>query len=142
MLDLHGECLCGCVKYEYNGDVGEVVNCHCSECRKWHAAAFRTRTVAEKNKFSWLSGEDEIAYYDGLPNVIKTFCKVCGSNLISLYKDNQEFIGLPLGGLEGAGKLKPACHVFVDFKADWYEILDDLPQYKKLPDNEESIHKM
>ncbi len=142
MVDLKGECLCGLVHFNYKGEVGEVINCHCSECRKWHAAAFRTRTVAAKENFTWLSGEDEVAYYDGLPNVIKTFCKVCGSNLISLYKDNDAFIGLPIAALEGAEKLKPVCHVFVDFKAPWHDITDDLPQHSRLPSGQTSIHKI
>ena len=142
MVDLYGECLCGKVKFEYKGDVGAVVNCHCTECRKWHAAAFRTRTVAKKSEFKWLSGESDVGYYDGLPNVIKTFCKTCGSNLISLYKDNEELIGLPISGLEGAENLKPSCHVFVGYKADWYDITDDFPQYKELPDEQITIHKM
>ena len=143
-MDLYGECLCGVVKYEYKGEIGQVVNCHCTECRKWHGAAFRTRTVADKNKFTWIKGENEVAYYDGLPNVIKTFCKICGSNLISLYKDNDQFIGLPLGGVEFdegvIASLKPACHVFVSYKANWYDITDVLPQYKELPDAVTSIH--
>jgi len=142
VVDLQGECLCGAVKFEYKGDVGEVVNCHCTECRKWHAAAFRTRTVAKKSNFSWLSGESEVVSYDGLANVIKTFCKVCGSNLISLYKDNAELIGLPISALEGAEQLQPTCHVFVDYKAQWYEITDDLPQYGQLPDGKATIHKI
>ncbi|MDH3327505.1 MAG: GFA family protein, partial [Gammaproteobacteria bacterium] len=138
----YGECLCGVVKYKYTGETGQVINCHCSECRKWHGAAYRTRTVGSKSKFVWVSGEDNVGRYEGQPNAIKTFCKECGSNLISLYKDNEDLIGLPLGGIEGARSLKPTCHVFVDYKADWHSIEDDLPQHKELPGDLSSIHTL
>ena len=52
MKKLTGQCLCGAIAYEINGELGPIVNCHCSRCRKWHAAAFRTRTSVAKNKFS------------------------------------------------------------------------------------------
>jgi hypothetical protein len=29
--------------------------------------------------------------------------------------------------------VRPACHTFVDSKAAWYDITDDLPQYPGYP---------
>ena len=94
---LTGQCLCGQVKYQYDGELGSILHCHCSQCRQWHGSAFRTRAVAKTKDFTWLSGESLVAKYDGLPNAIKTFCKNCGSNLISYYKSDPDIIGLPLG---------------------------------------------
>ena len=31
-----GGCLCGAVRYEVAGTLRDVVNCHCSVCRRWH----------------------------------------------------------------------------------------------------------
>lgn len=139
---LTGECLCGEVKYAVNGDLGSIIHCHCSECRKWHGAAFRTRTVVRKQDFYWVQGEDSVSYYDGLPNVIKTFCRQCGSNLVSLYKHNQAMIGLPLGGVEGDLAVGPEYHIFTDNKASWHSITDNLPQYAALPPEKTAIHKI
>jgi len=36
-----------------------------------------------------------------------------------------------VGVLDGDVKLKPDAHVFVANKADWIEICDNLPQFKK-----------
>jgi len=137
---LAGECLCGAVKYEVHGELGDVLNCHCSECRKWHGSAFRTRVPVRKVDFNWISGKENIAEYLGLPTVVKTFCKICGSNLISYYKDNDEYIGLPLGGVEGDFSERPTKHIFVESKASWYQITDDLPQYAGFPDDVSRIH--
>lgn len=40
MQKLTGQCLCGAISYEINGELGPVVNCHCLKCRRWHGAAF------------------------------------------------------------------------------------------------------
>lgn len=142
MVKLTGECLCGSVKYEYDGEIGDVLNCHCSECRKWHGSAFRTRAAIYKNHFRWLQGEENVSSYDGLSNTIKTFCRICGSNLVSYYKHNSEMMGLPLGAIEGLLDRKPQYHIFTDWKASWYDITDDLPQYPELPKGEHTIHKI
>ena len=31
-----GGCLCGAVRYEITGTLRDVVNCHCSKCRRFH----------------------------------------------------------------------------------------------------------
>ena len=36
---LTGRCLCEAIQYEIEGELGTVVNCHCSKCRRWHGAA-------------------------------------------------------------------------------------------------------
>lgn len=139
LVKLEGKCLCGEVSYEYQGEVGVVVNCHCQGCRTWHAAAYRTRTTGLLKHFAWITGENRVNQYDEQTNSIKHFCKVCGSSLISTYKDNAEVVGLPISGLEGAADLKPQCHIFVKNKAAWHVITDDLPQYQSWPDNPEDI---
>ena len=38
-MSLKGSCLCKKVKYEITGELNDVLNCHCSMCRKLHASA-------------------------------------------------------------------------------------------------------
>jgi len=135
MVSLKGQCMCGTVQYAYEGEVGNVLNCHCTECRQWHGAAFRTRTTGRLDAFCWLKGEDLVKRFEGDENPIKTFCEICGSNLVSLYKKDTSLVGLPIAAMEGAVSLKPVAHVFVSEKAPWYEITDDLPQYPRFPDD-------
>lgn len=133
MKKLTGECLCGAIAYEINGELGPIVNCHCSKCRRWHGSAFRTRAAVESQKFKWLRGEDRLSKYHSSERIIKTFCSICGSNLISLLEDNPDYIGLPLGGLEQDPGHQPSMNIFVGSKSPWYEITDGLPQYDEWP---------
>ena len=41
--------------------------------------------------------------------------------------------GIPIGRLDGDPGVRPAVHVFVRSKADWFEITDGLLQYEQLP---------
>ena len=102
-------------------------------CRKAHGAAFRTRASVKATEFRWMSGEASLTYYESSPGEYRSFCRVCGSNLITKFARNPEVYGFPLGTLDTDPGVKPTCHVFVGSKAPWYEITDDLPQYEEFP---------
>lgn len=133
MSTLTGRCLCEAISYEITGKLGPVVNCHCSKCRRWHGAAFRTRAAVPVKNFKWLHGEEHLSYYESSEKVVKTFCSICGSTLVSFRKDYPEFLGLPLGGLEQDPGVRPTANIYVASKAPWYEITDGLPQYAEWP---------
>lgn len=133
MQTLAGSCLCGAIAYEIENGIGTVVNCHCSKCRRWHGAAFRTRAAVESKNFRWVRGEEFLSKYESSAPTIKTFCSLCGSSLISLIKHDPNHIGVPIGGLDQDPGRHPEMHIFVGSKAPWYEITDGLPQYQEWP---------
>ena len=128
-MSIKGSCLCGGVKYEIDGTVGIVVNCHCSMCRKATGAAFRTRAAVLTRAFRWLAGEELVSRYDSSPRETRTFCRVCGATLPTFFRDHPEQLGLPLGTLDDDPHVAPAAHVWVSSKAPWWSIADSLPQY-------------
>ncbi len=140
MSKIHGMCLCEKVKYEIHGELGPVYNCHCSKCRRWHGAAFRTRASINKKQFQVLSGEDVLSSYKSSDNVTKYFCSHCGSPLHSTYIDRPDVIGVPLGALEGVSSV-PEAHMFTDSMASWYTITDSLPQYPRWPGSESAVRE-
>jgi hypothetical protein len=130
---LRGSCLCGEVKYEINGPLFDVRNCHCSICRKAHGAAFRSRASVKAEDFQYLQGEHLIASYESSPGTYRTFCSKCGSRLITRFNAFPEFFGLPLAGLDDDPGVKPSAHVHVASKAVWFDITDTLPQHPEGP---------
>ena len=138
---LNGRCLCEGIAYRISGDIGPIYNCHCSKCRRWHGSAYRTRCSIKKTQFEWLKGEDLISSYRSSVHVTKHFCSRCGSNLISSYSNRPGILGVPLGGLEEDPGRRPEGHIFVDSKAPWFEIGDDLPQHTKWPGAEERVRE-
>lgn len=138
---LTGKCLCEAVHYQIEGDLGPIYHCHCSKCRRWHGAAFRTRASIRHSQFSWLKGEDNLSYYASSENVTKCFCTTCGSPLISRYADKPDIIGVPLGGIEQDPKVRPEAHIFVESKAPWHEITDKLTQHPGWPLSEANVRQ-
>ena len=142
MINLKGKCLCGDVKYSYQGLTGKIVHCHCSKCRKWHGSPFRSRMVIEKDKFKWELGKTNLSFYESSKNVKKSFCQNCGSNLVSFYTHNNKILGLPLGGVEGNLNDIEQIHIFTKYNAPWYQINDTNKQYDELPENATTIHHL
>jgi hypothetical protein len=130
---LRGSCLCGGVRYEITGPLKGALNCYCSMCRKAHGAAFRSRAGVKAEDFRWMQGEDLLAWYETSPGTHRGFCRVCGAKLLSRFDFDPGVYGLPLGALDDDPGVKPKRHVFVAYKAPWYDITDDLPQHEELP---------
>lgn len=133
MQTLTGRCLCEGIEYEITGELGPIFNCHCSKCRRWHGAAYRTRATVTKDQFRWVKGESLLSRFHSSEFIVKTFCSRCGSNLVSTYDEKPDLIGVPLGGLDQAPANRCEGHIFVGSKSPWHEILDDLPQYEEFP---------
>jgi hypothetical protein len=132
-MSVKGSCLCGGIQYEVSGSVGTVVNCHCSMCRKATGAAFRTRAAVRSADFRWLAGESLVSKYESSPGETRTFCRICGATLATFFRDHPEQLGLPLGTLDEDPGVRPSAHVYVDSKAPWFDISDDLPQFSEKP---------
>jgi len=141
MQVLTGRCLCEGVAYEIRGELGPIFNCHCSNCRRWHGAAFRTRATIQASQFSWTRGEELLARHHSSEFVVKHFCRVCGSNLISTYDNDPARIGIPLGGLDQAPTNRPEGHIWVGSKAPWYEITDGLPEHETWPGSHAKVRE-
>jgi hypothetical protein len=141
MSDIQGKCLCEQVKYEIDGELGPIFNCHCSKCRRWHAAAFRTRASVQKDQFKWLSGEECLSKFKLSQNATRYFCSNCGSPLITSYEETPEVYGIALGPLEGNIPNKVEAHIFFGSKAGWYEICDSIPQYDEWPGTESKVRE-
>jgi hypothetical protein len=126
-----GSCLCKAVQYQINGELDDVLHCHCSMCRKLHASAFRTRAKVKAKDWRTVSGAALIKFYESSPGEHKGFCSICGSSLYTKFDAHPQILGFPLGTLDTDPQVKATRHVFVDSKAPWFEITDKLPQYKE-----------
>lgn len=57
-----------------------------------------------------------------------TRCAACGSFLFSIVRDGA-YVHVGLGSLKDPPSIRPQAHIFVGSKAEWFEIVDDLPQF-------------
>ena len=128
-----GSCLCGRVKIEIGGEIEMVSHCHCEMCRKAHGAPFGTFAVC-KNEFLKLIADDGvIGRYQSSPDIQRTFCTNCGSNLqwvseSELAKGSSSFA---LSLLDTPVNPSNQKHIFTAAKAPWFSFCDDHPKLAK-----------
>ena len=124
-INATGSCLCGAVKYRLMGPLRPVVACHCGQCQKTsghHVAA----TSVNRKDFELLK-ERGLKWFSSSLRVRRGFCLECGGNL---FWDNTELptISIFAGTLDQPSGLQLVEHIYVEAKADYYEITDGLPQ--------------
>jgi len=103
--------------------------CHCSLCRKAQGSAFATNANVAKSDFKFLTGADNLTGFDATPGQTKSFCKTCGSPIMSQQIERPDVVRIRLGTIESAIDERPIAHTYVDSKANWETISGDLPQY-------------
>lgn len=125
---LTGECYCGEVSYQIDGDLITMYHCHCSRCRKLSGASFATNGSLEARLFNITKGQNNIisAIHDGH---YRYHCKQCHSWIYGESEDYQGLRFIPCGTLNETPTKQVDHHVCVDSKADWIKIDDQLLQY-------------
>ena len=123
---LNGRCECRVVRYEVVDEFRYAANCHCSNCRASTGSAFKPFAGIERDRLTVTQGADRLMIV-GSPDANHTRCAECGSLLFSVVRDGG-WVHVALGSLEDEPGIRPTEHIFVDSKAPWFEITDDLPQ--------------
>jgi Glutathione-dependent formaldehyde-activating enzyme len=82
--------------------------------------------------FHVMKGAERISHYHKSENTVLSFRRVCGSSLYA-EKVNKGMVHVWLGTFNESPRVRPQAHVFVDFKAPWYEIKDELVRFEAMP---------
>jgi len=124
--------LCGQVQFEIYGKLRDIVNCHCSKCRKFHGNYGAYTSVKVENLK--MTAQKSLKWYesptDETANVHRGFCSKCGSSLFWHPKD-QPNIAIAAGSLDSPTNLKTIGHIWCSQRSDFYKIENNLPQFDK-----------
>jgi hypothetical protein len=125
---LKGECLCGAVSFEVEGEQEHAPEaCHCSQCRKQSSHFFAAVNV--RRSALAVLGADKVTWFQSSEQVRRGFCSVCGSSLFwQPTMEGYDFTAVAMGSFESPTGTRLAGHTFVGDKGDYYEIDDGLPQ--------------
>ncbi|KWV53046.1 aldehyde-activating protein [Bradyrhizobium macuxiense] len=126
---LAGECFCRAVRYEVADAFDYALNCHCSNCRRTTGSAFKPFAGIARERLTVVDGADRLMIY-GDAMTHDAHCRGCGSLLYSVVREGA-FVHVTMGTLRDTPAIRPTAHIFVASKAPWYDILDDLPQYRE-----------
>lgn len=129
---LTGQCYCGQARYEVEDAFLYAANCHCSQCRRTTGSAFKPFVGIEREKLRLTQGQGALLVMGDIDGH-DAHCGRCGSLLYSVVR-NGAYVHVAMGTLVDAPSIRPDKHIFVDSKAPWFEITDQLPQYARLPE--------
>lgn len=125
-----GTCLCGNVSWTIRGKPQAAYHCHCSMCRKAHGAAFASYYLVVCANFSWNNKIKGIKTYQSSPGVHRAFCSDCGS-CVPYAGESGDIVYVPAGSHTGGPGFE--AHIFINSKARWHTVSDQLPQFEAYP---------
>jgi hypothetical protein len=133
-----GGCLCGTVRFAYEGAASPIQFCHAKRCQRASGSAFQPEMAVAAEGFRWLRGEDQIQVYEAPllrepPPLRRAFCRVCGSP-VPVVREGQPWVGLLAGSLDDDPGERPVRHIFLSQSPAWFEVGDDgLRRYEGRP---------
>lgn len=116
---LCGSCLCGGVRYSIEGEVREVVNCFCGQCRKT-SGHYVAATRVDKQSLS-IEADDTLRWYASSAGIKRGFCSRCGGNL---FWDNQQNnqMSVMAGTLDLPTGLTTTQSIYEQDASDYFEL--------------------
>ena len=124
-----GSCLCGGVRYEVSGEIGEFGYCHCTSCRKASGTAHAANAPVERAQFHLVAGAEMLREFESSPGKLRVFCATCGSPIYAYLTTSRDVLRIRLGSLDTPFDMQPKAHTFVSDKAPWEPLTDGLPQF-------------
>ena len=121
-VKLHsGECLCGGVRYVVNGELRDVVVCHCSRCRRTHGHVAAYTACAAKDLD--VVADTTLVWYQS-DGRVRGFCNRCGASLFWQAFDRPT-ISIAAGTLDEPTGLRTIAQIHTDDPGDYYSDLGE-----------------
>ena len=130
---LTGGCLCGYVRYEYKGELGQANYCHCRDCRKTTGSAFNVGVRLQSAALSVVAGKVKSYTKTGDSGnaITREFCPECGSPLFTKAPAKPQFVWLKAGSLDHPEWVKPMDQIWTDSAVSWAYIAPEVPGFPR-----------
>lgn len=125
-----GNCLCGGVSFQIEGELRPIQVCHCQQCRKAQGGPFATVIPVATSDFRLVAGEQLLKSYESSPGKERVFCGQCGSPLFSRRQALPNVVRLRAGLINEPLNVGLAWHAYTGSKCNWWPINDEAPQYR------------
>jgi hypothetical protein len=124
-----GQCFCGAVEIETQGDPAAMGYCHCGACRSWSASPVNAFSLWKAQNVRVTKGAEHLAKFMKTEASNRQFCQRCGGHLMT----DHPLLGLVdvYAATIPSLKFSPAVHV--NYSEAVLPMKDGLPKLKDFP---------
>jgi hypothetical protein len=123
MAKLDGSCLCGKVTYSCDAEPLATAACHCKDCQKQTGTAFSIVVAVPRDTLD-IRGDSLGSFTtvgtDTGREVLRQFCRECGSPIVSLGAAAPALAFIKAGTLDDTSWLDPQMHIWSDSAQPWF----------------------
>ena len=131
-VPITGGCFCGAVRYEAEVNIHEAYYCHCRACHKLSGTPAQVDAFVKPGTLSFT--KEEPKYFQTSHFAKSGFCQHCGSRLVYIAHDKEDWTSVMVGSLDHPEDVVPREHVCVESQLPWYKPADDLPRSRSEDD--------
>jgi len=126
-----GGCLCGSVRFAYDGEVGPASFCHCGDCRRATGGPFAVSVRLASDRLT-VSGEprSHTKRSDRGSEITRHFCPACGSPLFTLSPGGPTAF-VKAGAFDDPALVRPALEIWTDSEVDWAHVPAGLERHPR-----------
>jgi hypothetical protein len=128
---LTGGCLCGAIRYRYEGALGAAFNCHCSICRRSAGAPFVAWMTLNRASLSFDKGTPK--YRASTKDGRRGFCPDCGTQLFFVFDSEPELIYSTVASHDRPNETPPRTDIYVQDRLDWVVRDEALDRFDEMP---------
>jgi len=115
-----GGCLCGALRYRFEGAPPRANLCHCHSCRLATGAPVTAFVDLAPGQFTWAKGEP--TYFASSPGVRRGFCNTCGTALTYEAQDMPDEVHVLSATLDHPTLFPPTEEFFAQERIPWVHV--------------------
>ena len=121
---LTGQCQCGNIHYQINGEPLTLYACHCRDCQAQSASAFGMSMRVAVDDFELTAGKLKFWSTTADDGSVKhcAFCPECGTRIYHASDDPTDSIGVKAGSLDNILQLAPIAHIWTKRAHHWLDL--------------------
>lgn len=128
---LAGGCQCGGVRYHIEGESIMAAVCHCSMCRRAHAAPAVAWAMFQDEQVTFT--KNALKQFNSSSEARRGFCETCGTQISFTADFLPGLIDISTASLDDPEAIPPVMHYWHSKHLRWAEFADDLPRHPELP---------
>lgn len=134
--EILGGCLCGTVRYRFEGEPLAFYACHCTDCQRQTGSAFGLSLVVRRDDLELVDGEParfEVPMEDGRTKCGR-FCGKCAARVWGEPVRHPELFVLRPGSFDEPGSYRPWGDIWTSSAQPWVGFTAG-PRYRAQPED-------